>query len=196
MTDIKEETDLTSLWVEAFFGKQVIISTLQTLLKPSGRTLVDLQQLCTISLNTDLVPALTNEGLLPFINNYSYVYPYDQMSKSQLNILIDHFQSDVNNTRHLYFAQEYTFYYVKTEPEPVTVDAVILLYGAVRLMQKGLVSSHVNVRGHNYACELNDEDKNWYIDNTVFKIVNSSRLPSNTLRRLMQEFAEHSDASD
>ena len=147
-------------------------------------------------IKSDLVPALTSEGLLPFINNYSYVFPYDLMSKYQLNTLIEYFQSDVNNTRHLHFAQEYTFYYVKTEADPVTVDTVIFLYGAVNLMRKALVTSHVNVRGHTYACELDNDDKNWYIDNTVFKIVNSSRLQSHTLRRLAEELANDGHCND
>jgi len=187
---------MTTPWADAFFGKKVIISTLQTLLKPTGRTLLDLQQLCTVALNTDLVPALTSEGLLPFINNYSYVFPYGQMSKEQINILIDHFQSDINNTRYLYFAQEYTFYYVKTDPDPVKVDAVIFLYGVVRLMQKALNTSHVSVRGYNYWCPLDNGDKNWYIDNTIFKIVNSARLKPSTLRQLAEQLVEHSDLHD
>ena len=172
------------MWQQAFFGKECIVSTLQTLLRPSGQTLFDLQTLCIVAINTEIVPALTMEGLMPFSNNYSYVIPYARMTKQQLKTLIAHFEQDIHNNRQLFFAQDNNFYYVKMSTQGEYIDEVNLLYGAVTLMRSALITSHINVQGHSYACQLDDGDKAWYIDCTLFKIINSCRLHSKTVRNL------------
>ena len=170
------------MWQQAFFGKEYIVSTLQTLLRPSGQTLSDLQTLCIVAINTELVPALTMEGLMPFSDNYSYVIPYSRMTKQQLRTLVAHFEQDAHNNRQLFFAQDNNFYYVKMSSQGEHIDEVNLLYGAVTLMRSALITSHVNVQGHSYTCQLDDCDKTWYIDCALFKIINSCRLQSRTLR--------------
>jgi hypothetical protein len=174
----------TSLWFDEFFNKDNIVMTLQILLKSSGRTLLDLQQLCIIALNTDVVPALTQEGLMPFSNNFTYVIPYSRMTRAQLHALIMYFDSDKNHTRQLFFAQEHNFYYVKTDPTPQHLDEAILLYAAIFLMRQALVTSHVNIQGFNYSCTLDDADLKWLIECTIFKIINSARLQVNTMQRV------------
>lgn len=172
------------MWQQAFFVKDVIVSTLQTLLRPSGQTLADLQALCIVAMNTEIVPALTMEGLMPFSNNYSYVIPYSRMTKHQLQTLIAHFEQDNHSCRHLFFAQDHDFYYVKMSSRGDYIDEVNLLYGAVKLMRSALVTSHVNVQGHSYACHLEACDKTWYIDCTLFKIINSCQLHGKTMHNL------------
>ena len=187
-----------SMWEQYFFAPNSIVSTLQTLLRPSAQVLEDLQTLCITALQTDIVPALTQEGLMPFANNYSYVFPYARMTKPQLKALIEHYQQDTHSThsvRQLLFAQDQNFYYVKTQSHGVTIDEVSLLYGAVKLMREALVTSHVNVRGQSYACELEDADKAWYIDCTLFKIINSCRLHDKTMQKLAEALEEDHDTT-
>ena len=173
-------------WFEEFFDKDNIVMTFQLLLRASGRTLDDLQELCIVALNTDIVPALTQEGLMPFSNNYTYVIPYSRMTRKQLNALIKYFESDKNNTRQLFFAQEYNFYYVKTDPAPQLMEEALILYAAICLMRQALVTTHVNVQGFNYSCELDEADKKWVIECTMFKIMNSACLQVNTMQRVQE----------
>jgi hypothetical protein len=180
-------------WVDFFFDENNIMNSLQTLLKDSGQTLNDMVTLCTIMLNSELVPALTSEGLMPFANQYAYVIPYARMTKKQLKHLRVHFESDKPQLRNLYFARENNFYYVRTSTESVRLDASILLTAAVRLMRKALVTSHVNVSGHNFACNLDSKDCEWYIDNALFKIVNSCRLQPCTLQQVAQNLKASSN---
>ena len=176
----------TNEWFAEFFDKDNIVMTFQLLLRTSGRTLNDLQELCIVALNTDIVPALTQEGLMPFSNNYTYVIPYCRMTRAQLNALIKYFESDKNHTRQLFFAQEYNFYYVKTDPAPQVIDEALILYAAIFLMQQTLVTTHVNVQGFNYSCQLDDADQKWLIECTIFKIMNSARLQVNTMQQVRE----------
>jgi hypothetical protein len=172
------------MWHHFFFGKEYIISTLQTMLRPSGQTLQDLQALCVIALKNEIVPALSHEGLMPFANQYSYVIPYSRMDKQQITALIKHIQQDIPNHRQLLFAQDHDFYYLKTDAQRQFIDEVSLLYGTIRFMRQALVTSHVNVQGHSYACELEQSEQEWHINCTLFKIINACCLHSQTMQKV------------
>ena len=66
------EDDAT--WTREFFHEENIMHTLQCLLRSGGRTIEDLCRMCIDASASDVVPALTPEGLMPFSNNYGYVF--------------------------------------------------------------------------------------------------------------------------
>ena len=70
------EDDAT--WTREFFHEENIMHTLQCLLRSGGRTIEDLCRMCIDASASDVVPALTPEGLMPFSNNYGSVVPLDK----------------------------------------------------------------------------------------------------------------------
>ena len=66
----------TDAWVDVFFDDKNIANTIHALLKPIGLNVENLTNLCIYAHNTDLVPSLSLEGLMPFRGKYMYVYPY------------------------------------------------------------------------------------------------------------------------
>jgi len=75
-------------WIQEFFDAHNIVHTLQSLLRGGGRTVADLCKMCIAAHASDLVPALTPEGLMPFSNNYGYVFRYADMTRKQIKALL------------------------------------------------------------------------------------------------------------
>jgi hypothetical protein len=75
-------------WIKEFFDAHNIVHTMQSLLRGGGRTVADLCKMCIAAHASDLVPALTPEGLMPFSNNYGYVFKYADMTRKQIQSLV------------------------------------------------------------------------------------------------------------
>jgi hypothetical protein len=75
-------------WIKEFFDAHNIVHTMQSLLRVGGRTVADLCKMCIAAHASDLVPAITPEGLMPFSNNYGYVFKYADMTRKQIQSLV------------------------------------------------------------------------------------------------------------
>jgi hypothetical protein len=72
--DSEEPPEDDATWTREFFHEENIMHILQCLLRSGGRTIEDLCRMCIDASASDVVPALTTEGLMPFSNNYGYVF--------------------------------------------------------------------------------------------------------------------------
>ena len=104
------EDDAT--WTREFFHEENIMHTLQCLLRSGGRTIEDLCRMCIDASASDVVPALTPEGLMPFSNNYGYVFRYEDMNKKQIRALRAVVETMAAENRVMRCVHENNFYVV------------------------------------------------------------------------------------
>ena len=110
---------LVNEWFQAFFGEDHIVYTMQAMMRNLhcvghnyNKSSNDLCSLCITMANSKIVPALTDNGLTPFLNNYGYVILFKDMSNSQLQSLQNiclHMQKEKQN---LFQPYSSNFYHV------------------------------------------------------------------------------------
>ena len=98
---------LVNEWFQAFFGEDHIVYTMQAMMRNLhcvghnyNKSSNDLCTLCITMANSKIVPALTDNGLTPFLNNYGYIILFKDMSNSQLQSLPNiclHMQKEKQN---------------------------------------------------------------------------------------------------
>ena len=117
-------------WIAEFFEADSIVHTMQSLLRGGGHTASDLCKMCIVAHESDLVPALTPEGLMPFSNNYGYVFRYSDMTKKQIKALVAVIDTMKVGDRMMRCVHENDFYIVPLCRQFIRIQDEVLLFGA------------------------------------------------------------------
>lgn len=178
-------------WVAEFFGPETIVHTMQSLLRGGGRTISDLCKMCTAAHSSDLVPAFTPEGLMPFSNNYTYVFQYSDMTKRQVKALVALIDSMTGGNRSMRCVHENDFYILPLNKDFMRVRDEVLLFGAAAFMTKGLTHASRTGDGQLVHDALPEVERERIINAALFRIVNSCVLKRGALRECMQMLEAH-----
>lgn len=178
-------------WISEFFTAEHIVHTLQSLLRNGGHTISDLCKLCVAANASDLVPAFTPEGLMPFSNNYGYVFRYSDMSRRQLRALVAVIDGMKTSERSMRCVHENDFYIIPLCCNFVRVDDEVLLFGACTFMQKQLMHTRIQMDGQICMQQLPPTDKDRMINAALFRIANSCVMKRGALRECMQLLETH-----
>lgn len=167
---------------ELFFSRQAITHTLQCMLVNVGTTLDDVCNLATILHNNNIVFALCNNGIMPLRHDFTYVIPFEYMSKTQLRFI----QSSCSRSRGVDLALQAAyvdgFLYASTlEFEPMCVDDTILLFGVSNLVNQALL--------------VERPVKEEYINSCLYTIINACNMRQNAVRAASQWFDEEGGIS-
>lgn len=185
------EPPASETWIAHFFGEDSIVHTLQCLLRGGGRTIEDLCKLCIDANASDIVAALTPEGLMPFSNNYGYVFRYEDMNKRQLAALVAVVDSMTVRNRMMKCVHENNFYIVPLDPDFKKIADAVLLFGAASFLSQCLAQTVVGGDGSTYSQRLPAFEQERLVNAAIFRIVNSSVMSRGTLKECMHMLAAH-----
>lgn len=146
-------------WITEFFDEENIMYTMQCLLRNGGRTLEDLCKLCVDASASDIVAALTPEGLMPFSNNYGYVFKYEHMTKKQIRALLAIVDSMAVQNRMMRCVHENNFYIVPLNKNFVKIKDEVLIFGANSFKCKGLAYTYLQWDGTAITKKLPDSER-------------------------------------
>lgn len=172
-------------WINEFFDEQNIIHTMQCLLRNGGRTIEDLCKLCVDASASDIVAALTPEGLMPFSNNYGYVFKYEHMTKKQIRALLAIVESMAAQNRMMRCVHENNFYIVPLNKNFVKIRDEVLVFGATAFMCNGLTYTHIQWDGAASTHKLPESERERLINAAMFRIINSCAMKRGVLREAM-----------
>jgi len=178
-------------WIAEFFEADSIVHTMQSLLRGGGHTASDLCKMCIVAHESDLVPALTPEGLMPFSNNYGYVFRYSDMTKKQIKALVAVIDTMKVGDRMMRCVHENDFYIVPLCRHFIRIEDEVLLFGAATFMQQHLMQSRIQSNGQVCMQDLPTLDKDRMINAALFRIVNSCAVKRGALRECMQMLETH-----
>jgi hypothetical protein len=175
-------------WFDEFFGESNIVHTTQILLTYTSRTTEDLCAFCTAVHQSSIILALTGEGLVPTAGDYLYVFPYTKMSKRQLCAI----QTAVAVSSDHFFACTYSHdQYIVNERREYKVDDALLLFAATCILLQGLNTITTSKFG-NTLTKLDSKQVEYYVNATVFRIVNACRMARGVLSKTERLLHEHS----
>ena len=177
----------TDAWVDVFFDDKNIANTLHAILKPIGFNVEDLTNLCICAHNTDLIPSLSLEGLMPFRGKYMYTLPYSAMNKNQLRTLKMLLKTKEELQQYLKCYTEQDFCMLLLGPTHKAIEDDTLLYGAHKLMKDNICTTHVAENGHIYSRCVDKSVENKIINDTLFRIVNSCSMSRSALHSAAQK---------
>ena len=178
-------------WISEFFEADSIVHTMQSLLRCGGHTVGDLCKLCIAAHESDLVPALTQEGLMPFSNNYAYVFRYSDMTKKQIKALIAVLDAVQVGSHTMRCVNENDFYIVPLCSNFIRIQDDVLLFGAGSFMKQHLMQSRMQSNGQVCLQQLPPLEKDRMINAVLFRIVNSCAVKRGALRECMQMLETH-----
>lgn len=178
-------------WIAEFFDAENIVHTMQSLLRGGGRTISDLCKMCIAAHCSDLVPAFTPEGLMPFSNNYAYVFQYSDMTKRQVRALVAIIDSMTGGNRSMRCVHENDFYIMPINKDFLRVRDEVLLFGAAAFMTKGITHSLHTSDGQLVHDAVPEVERERIINAALFRIVNSCVLKRGALRESMQMLEAH-----
>ena len=144
---------------------------MQCLLIDTNQTIEDLNALCVAMQNTHIVLALTHRGLMPIAGANVYVFPYAQMSKTQLRVL----RSVVSQTKQTFSAAFAHDVYVVHGNSQSKVDGACMLFAATCLLLHGLSTSCTTKYGH-VSTKLEKRPLQYHVNATLFSIINACGL--------------------
>jgi hypothetical protein len=178
-------------WIKHFFDTHNIVHTLQSLLSGGGRTVADLCKMCIAAHASDLVPALTPEGLMPFSNNYGYVFRYADMTRKQIQSLVAVIDVMKGGDRIMRCVHENDFYIVPLHKNFIRIRDEVLLFGAAAFMLKNLTQSFLRSDGQLVTQDLPALERERLMNAALFRIVNSCVLKRGALSECMQMLETH-----
>jgi hypothetical protein len=178
-------------WIKEFFDAHNIVHTMQSLLRGGGRTVADLCKMCITAHASDLVPALTPEGLMPFSNNYGYVFKYADMTRKQIQSLVAVIDIMKVGDRIMRCVHENDFYIVPLHKNFMRIRDEVLLFGAAAFMIKALSQSVLRHDGQLVTHELPALERERLMNAALFRIVNSCVLKRGALSECMQMLETH-----
>jgi hypothetical protein len=178
-------------WIKEFFDAHNIVHTMQSLLRGGGRTVADLCKMCIAAHASDLVPALTPEGLMPFSNNYGYVFKYADMTRKQIQSLVAVIDVMKVGDRIMRCVHENDFYIVPLHKNFMRIRDEVLLFGAAAFMLKALSQSVLRHDGQLVVHELPALERERLMNAALFRIVNSCVLKRGALSECMQMLETH-----
>lgn len=179
------DDDACQDWITEFFDEENILYTMQCLLRNGGRTLEDLCKLCVDASASDIVAALTPEGLMPFSNNYGYVFKYEHMTKRQIRALLAIVDSMAVQNRMMRCVHENNFYIVPLNKNFMKIKDEVLIFGATSFMCKGLAYTYLQWDGTAITKKLPDSERERLINAAMFRIINSCSMKRGVLRECM-----------
>jgi hypothetical protein len=183
------EDDAT--WTREFFHEENIMHTLQCLLRSGGRTIEDLCRMCIDASASDVVPALTPEGLMPFSNNYGYVFRYEDMNKKQIRALRTVVETMAAENRVMRCVHENNFYVVPLNKNFIKIKDEVLVFGAASFMSKCLTHTYVSGDGHTITGKLSEFEQERLINDSLFRIINSCKMRRGVLHECMRMLQAH-----
>lgn len=179
-------------WFDAFFGEENIVYTIQAMMRnlnsvghKHNKSSNDLCALCITISNSKIVPALTNSGLAPFLNNYMYVILYKDMTSEQLKSLQKICMFMQKEKQNLFQPYNTDFYMLPIFVMEKKMDMALILYAAAVLLQKSLQHTRISENGDVYYEKLNTEHKKEYINSCLFKILHSGSLKRGLMPRVL-----------
>jgi hypothetical protein len=185
------EHNVQEEWINEFFDAHNIVHTLQSLLRGGGRTVADLCKMCIAAHASDLVPALTPEGLMPFSNNYGYVFRYADMTRKQIKALVAVIDLMKVGDRIMRCVHENDFYVVPLHKNFIRIRDEVLLFGAASFMLKHLTQSLLRDDGQLVTHDLPALERERLMNAALFRIVNSCVLKRGALSECMQMLETH-----
>jgi hypothetical protein len=187
-TVLNDNDQAVPTWFDEFFGERNIVKTTQVLLEYTSRTTEDLCAFCTALHQSSIILALTSEGLAPVAGDHLYVFPYTKMSKRQLCAI----QTTVAVSSDQFFACTYSHdQYIVTERREYKVDDALLLFAATCILLQGLNTTTTSKFGYTFT-KLDSQQVEYYVNTTVFRIVNACRMPRGVLSKTERLLHEHS----
>jgi hypothetical protein len=180
------KNDTQEEWIKEFFDATNIVHTMQSLLRGGGRTVADLCKLCIAAHASDLVPALTPEGLMPFSNNYAYVFKYSDMNRKQIKSLVAVIDFMRVGDRMMRCVHENDFYIVPLHKNFIRIRDEVLLFGAATFMRQCLSQSLLRNDGTLVTHELPALELDRLMNAALFRIVNSCVLKRGALSECMR----------
>lgn len=169
-----------------FFDEENIVHSLQSLLRNGGHAIDDLCKLCIDASASDIVAALTPEGLMPFSNNYGYVFKYEHMTKSQIRALVKVIDSMAAQNRMMRCVHENNFYVVPLNKNFVKIRDEVLLFGAASYICSELWHTYARPDGSVVSERIPDGERERVINAAIFRIVNSCAMKRGALSECMQ----------
>jgi hypothetical protein len=173
-------------WSKHFFDEENIVHSLQSLLRNGGHAIDDLCKLCIDASASDIVAALTPEGLMPFSNNYGYVFKYEHMTKSQIRALVQVIESMAAQNRMMRCVHENNFYVVPLNKNFVKIRDEVLLFGAASYICSELWHTYARPDGSVVSERIPDGERERVINAAIFRIVNSCAMKRGALSECMQ----------
>lgn len=185
-TEVHEIGETVPSWFDEFFGESNIVNSLQTLLLGTNRTVDDLCALGTAMHKSRLILAFTSQGMVPLAGDHMYVFPFKNMSKRQLSAL----EAAVSVHKD-YFTCSYEHdNYIVHDKQERKVDNAILLFGVTCIMVHGLSSATASKFGSSLT-KLEGPQIAYYVNATLFRIVNACCMPRGTLSNAERMLHRH-----
>ena len=183
---------LVNEWFQAFFGEDHIVYTMQAMMRNLhcvghnyNKSSNDLCTLCITMANSKIVPALTDNGLTPFLNNYGYIILFKDMSNAQLQSLQNiclHMQKEKQN---LFQPYSSNFYVIPILVNQRQIDTAFVLYAAAVLLNESLHQTRITDEGDVFYETVSKEVKQEYINSCLFKILHCSALRQGVMLRTL-----------
>jgi hypothetical protein len=182
----RDPEDADEQWAKHFFDEENIVHSLQSLLRNGGHAIDDLCKLCIDASASDIVAALTPEGLMPFSNNYGYVFKYEHMTKSQIRALVKVIDAMATQNRMMRCVHENNFYVVPLNKNFVKIRDEVLLFGAASFICSELAHTSARPDGSIVTERVPDGERERIINAAIFRIVNSCAMKRGALSECMQ----------
>jgi len=182
----RDAEDADEEWTTHFFDEENIVHSLQSLLRNGGHAIDDLCKLCIDASASDIVAALTPEGLMPFSNNYGYVFKYEHMTKSQIRALVKVIDFMAAQNRMMRCVHENNFYVVPLNKNFVKIRDEVLLFGAASYICSELWHTYARPDGAVVSERIPDGERERIINAAIFRIVNSCAMKRGALSECMQ----------
>ena len=192
MLDQEEETtqhesgETVPSWFDEFFGESNIVNTLQFLLFHTSRTVDDLCALGTATHKSSIILAFTSQGMVPLAGDHMYVFPFKHMSKRQLDAL----QAAVSIQKDSFACSYEHDNYIIHDTHESKVDDAVLLFGVSCIIVHGLSNMTVSKFG-TCTTKLEEPQVAYYVNATLFRIVNACCMPRGTLHTAERMLHRH-----
>ena len=178
-------------WTQYFFDEKNIVHSMQSLLRNGGHAVDDLCKLCIDANASDIVAALTPEGLMPFSNNYAYVFKYQHMTKPQIRALLRVIDNMAAQNRMMRCVHENNFYVVPLNKNFVRIRDEVILFGAASYMCSELSHTFARPDGAIVTERIPDDERERIVNAAMFRIINSCPMKRGALEKCMEMLQAH-----
>jgi hypothetical protein len=183
---VDEAEETSPSWADEFFGESNIVHTLQILLSNTSQNIDDLCVLGTTMHKSSVLLAFTSQGMVPLAGDHMYVFPFKQMSKRQLEAL----EAAVSVYKDLFTCSYEHDNYIIHDKHESKVDDAVLLFGVSCIMVHGLSNITVSKFG-TCTTKLEEPQVAYYVNATLFRIVNACCMPRGTLHTTERMLHRH-----